>query len=156
MNFHGGSAEDVKGPNDTILYGGLNPIKSATQLTPLQDATLLNGAALGMPRPAIPGTDNLLGTGVSIPAFGMIINALATSGDADVLSTPHILATDNIPAEINIGENMPLNTNVGLPSLGAIPGAAGAAGALGALGGGFGSSFGARQDVGTKSESRRT
>ncbi len=150
VNFHGGSAEDVKGPNDTILYGGLNPIKSATQLTPLQDATLLNGAALGIRGPAIPGTDNLLGTGVSIPAFGMIINALATSGDADVLSTPHILATDNIPAEINIGENIPLNTNVGLPSLGAIPGAAGAAGALGALGGGFGSSFGARQDVGTK------
>ena len=151
MNFHGGSAEDVKTPNDTILYGGLNPVKSATQLTPLQDSTLLNGAALGIRGPAIPGTENLLGTGVSLPAFGLILNALATSGDTDVLSTPHILATDNVPAEINIGENIPLNTNLGLPGLGSVGGAGAAAGALGALGGlGGASSFGARQDVGTK------
>lgn len=151
MNFHAGSAQDVNGPNDTIVYGGLNPIKSATQLTPLQDTNLLNGAALGLRGPAIPGTDNLLGTGVSLPAFGLILNALATSGDTDVLSTPHILATDNVPAEINIGENIPLNTNLGLPGLGSVGAAGGAAGALGALGGlGGSSSFGARQDVGTK------
>ncbi len=147
-NFHGGSAEDVRAPNDTILYGGLNPLKSATQLTPGQDADLLTGAALGLRGPAIPGTDNLLGTGISIPAFGLILKAIATSDDTDVLSTPHILCTDNVPAEINIGENIPLNTNVGIPSLAGIPGAAGALGALGGLGGG--SSFGQRQDVGTK------
>mgnify|MGYP003378343396 CR=1 FL=1 len=87
------------------------------------------GAArnLGIRGPAIPGTDNLLGTGISIPAFGLILKALATSDDTDVLSTPHILATDNVPAEINIGENIPLNTNVGIPGLSSIPGAAGAA-----------------------------
>jgi general secretion pathway protein D len=64
------------------------------------------------------------------------------------------LATDNIPAEINVGQNIPLQTNFGgLPSIpGAAGGAAGAAAALPALGG-FGFGFGAtapRQDIGTK------
>jgi general secretion pathway protein D len=89
-------------------------------------------------------------TGQTIPAFGVILQALATTGDTDVLSTPHILATDNIKAEINVGQNIPLQTNIGgLPMTGA-PGAAGA-GAQQPFGFGFG--FGAspaRQDVGTK------
>jgi general secretion pathway protein D len=76
-----------------------------------------------------------------------------------VLSTPHIIAMDNTEAEINVGENIPLQTNaVGsslsslAPLLGAAAGGqalqgAGGLGALGALGG-----LGAapRQDVGTK------
>jgi general secretion pathway protein D len=146
VNFHGGSAEDSKNPNDTLIFGGLNPLK--TILIP--DANSLQGAALGVRGPSIAGTENLLGTGLSVPAFGALINALASTGDADVLSTPHILATDNIAAEINVGENIPLQTNVSATPQ--IPGVTGAAaGALGALGGlgSFGGS-GARQDVGTK------
>lgn len=151
MNFHAG---DTFGSSngDGLVYGGLNPLKTIL----LPDPTSLQGMALGVRGPGIPGSENLLGTGLSIPAFGVLVNALASSGDADVLSTPHILATDNIVAEINVGENIPLQTNLGFPSLGGIPGAAGssaagAAGALGALGGfgGFGGT-GARQDVGTK------
>ncbi|MGH7283591.1 MAG: type II secretion system protein GspD, partial [Polyangiaceae bacterium] len=150
MNFHAG---DTFGSSngDGLVYGGLNPLKTIL----LPDPTSLQGMALGVRGPGIPGSENLLGTGLSIPAFGVLVNALASSGDADVLSTPHILATDNIVAEINVGENIPLQTNGGFPSLGGIPGAggatAGAAGALGALGGlgGFGGA-GARQDVGTK------
>ncbi len=151
MNFHAG---DTFGSSngDGLVYGGLNPLKTIL----LPDPTSLQGMALGVRGPGIPGSENLLGTGLSIPAFGVLVNALASSGDADVLSTPHILATDNIVAEINVGENIPLQTNGGFPSFGGIPGAgggaaAGAAGALGALGGlgGFGGA-GARQDVGTK------
>jgi general secretion pathway protein D len=62
---------------------------------------------LGVRGPGIPGSANLLGTGLTIPAFGVIINALASSGDADVLSTPHILCTDNEDAEINVGQPTP-------------------------------------------------
>ena len=151
MNFHAG---DTFGSSngDGLVYGGLNPLKTIL----LPDPTSLQGMALGVRGPGIPGSENLLGTGLSIPAFGVLVNALASSGDADVLSTPHILATDNIVAEINVGENIPLQTNGGFPSFGGIPGAssgaaAGAAGALGALGGlgSFGGA-GARQDVGTK------
>jgi general secretion pathway protein D len=148
VNFHAG---DTFGSSngDGLVYGGLNPLKTIL----LPDPTSLQGMALGVRGPGIPGSENLLGTGLSIPAFGVVVNALASSTDADVLSTPHILATDNIVAEINVGENIPLQTNLGFPSLGGAPGAGGAAagalGALGSLGGGFGGT-GARQDVGTK------
>lgn len=156
FNFHGGATSTFgMDQGDGLVYGGLNPLRTVV-LPP--DPTLMQGLALGVRGPGIPGSENLLGTGITIPAFGVIINALASSGDADVLSTPHILATDNIPAEINVGENIPLQTNAGFPALGALggaaAGAAGAAGALGGLGGlgmlgGFGGA-GARQDVGTK------
>ena len=83
--------------------------------------------------------------------LGVLINAIAHSEDTDVLSTPHIIATDNVAAEINVGQNIPLQTNAGagLSSLAGAGGAAGAAGGLGALG--FSGGFAApRQDVGTK------
>src|SRR5262249_39259089 len=138
----------------TLLYGGLNPLKSILLPTPDQ----LNAFAFGIRGPGLSGSENLLGTGFSIPAFGVLINALASTNDADILSTPHILATDNIPGEINVGQNIPLQTNFGgfggLPGLGAGTGAPGAAGgALGGLGalGGFGFGGAApRQDIGTK------
>ncbi len=149
MNFHAGDTFSSSN-GDGLVYGGLNPLKTIL----LPDPTTLQGMALGVRGPGIPGSENLLGTGLSIPAFGVLINALASSSDADVLSTPHILATDNIVAEINVGENIPLQTNVGLGSLGSAASSAGGAGALGALGalGGLGSlgGSGARQDVGTK------
>jgi general secretion pathway protein D len=58
-----------------------------------------------------------------------------------VLATPHILATDNVQADISVGQSVPLQTNIG-SGLGALAGlaggqagAAGLAGALGGLGG---------------------
>src|SRR6185503_20066402 len=122
--------------------GSLSPVN--------QDS--LTGLALGVRGPTIPNSQQLIG--LSIPAFGVTLNAIATSGDANVLATPHIIATDNVAAEINVGENIPLQTNVGgfsggLPGL---PGAAGGAAGLAGLAGlGFGGGFSApRQDVGTK------
>ncbi|HZU85541.1 MAG TPA: secretin N-terminal domain-containing protein, partial [Polyangiaceae bacterium] len=152
VSFHTGAlADNVAGQaGQTTIFGGLNPFR--TILLPSPTDTTLNAFALGIRGPGIPGTENLLGTGISIPAFGVLVNALASTNDADILSTPHILATDNIPAEINVGSNIPLQTNFG--GFGALPGAAGAAGAatgaLGALGGfGFGATA-PRQDIGTK------
>jgi general secretion pathway protein D len=154
--FHTGALPP--GPtNDgnTLLFGGLNPFRS--MLLPSPTDQTLNAFALGVRGPGLPGSENLLGTGFSIPEFGMLINALASTNDADILSTPHILATDNIPAEINVGQNIPLQTNFG--GFGGIPGLAGGAtgatgaGALGALGGLGGFGFGGtapRQDIGTK------
>jgi general secretion pathway protein D len=147
VSFHAGDVlNNAVAAGPTTLFGGLNPFK--TILLPSPTDTSLNAFALGIRGPGIAGTENLLGTGISIPAFGVLINALASTNDADILSTPHILATDNIPAEINVGQNIPLQTNVGGFS-GSLPGAAG--GALGALGGfgGFGATA-PRQDIGTK------
>jgi general secretion pathway protein D len=151
FNFHGADTLPTGSLGDSLLFGGLNPLKTIL----LPDPTTLQGMALGVRGPGIPGSENLLGTGLTIPAFGALINALATSGDADVLSTPHILATDNEDAEINVGQNIPLQTNsgfAGLPGLGSS--GAGASGATAGLAGlgmlGAGGAGGARTDVGTK------
>jgi general secretion pathway protein D len=146
--FHGGDITNSSA-GQTLYYGGLNPFRTIGIPSPTDSS--LNAFAFGVRGPALSGSENLLGTGISIPAFGILVNALAQTNDADILSTPHILATDNIPAEINVGQNIPLQTNVGggLSSLAGLAGGAGA-GALGALGG-LGS-FGTapRQDIGTK------
>jgi general secretion pathway protein D len=125
-------------------------------------ADALSGLALGIQGPAIEGGP----AGLSIPSFGVAMAAIANTGDGDLLATPHLLALNNEEAEINIGQNVPLQGSVvgglggltGLAGLGGAAGgqgAAGAAGALGALGGlgGLGGALGGsppRGDVGTR------
>lgn len=149
VSFHGGTTTNLGGGSDTLLLGGF---EAGNSLTFPANPDLLQGVALGARGPELSGTSNLLGTGLSIPAFGVVLNALAQSGDANVLSTPHILATDNTPAEISVGENIPLQENIGgssaLSNL-AIPGQAGANQALSSFLPSFGFNT-PRQDVGTK------
>jgi general secretion pathway protein D len=154
ISFHGGDTFSTS-QGDGLIYGGNKPLNTISLLPTDPDA--LQGFALGVRGPGLAGSQNFLGTGVTIPAFGTFIQALAQTGDTDLLSTPHILATDNIKAEISVGDNVPLQQNVGggLSNLaglaGAAGGAAGAAGGLGALGAFGGLGFAApRQDVGTK------
>src|SRR4029453_800004 len=45
--------------------------------------------------------------GLNIPAFGIVLHALQQSSDVNVLSTPHILTSDNEEAEITVGQNVP-------------------------------------------------
>ncbi len=142
VSFHGGLADTLfGGSGNSLLYGGLNPLSSALPPNPAD----LQGLALGLRGPNIPGSGAALGTGIDIPAFGVVVSALSTTGDVDVLSTPHILATDNEKAIISVGENVPLQQNIpSLPS-------------TGSTGAGFNPfSFGGvspqRQDVGTKIE----
>jgi general secretion pathway protein D len=158
VSFHGGAPFDSGirgGTDDGLIFGG-NKVTNTIPPIPT-DPEALQGFALGVRGPGVPGSQNFLGTGISIPAFGTFIQAIARTGDTDLLSTPHILALDNEDAEINVGDNVPLQTNQGLGSLAGLAGATGAAGAgagaLGALGGlgGLGAFGGvARQDVGTK------
>jgi general secretion pathway protein D len=148
--FHGGVPDFPSNGDVTIL--GFDAGRSIN-LGP----EVLTGLAVGVRGQNIDAP----GIGLSIPGFGVVVTALASSGDANVLSTPHIIAMDNVEAEISVGQNIPLQTS-GLPSnlaslaggLGGLGGAAGAAGGLaglagglGGLGGGFGSA--PRQDVGT-------
>lgn len=153
VSFHGGTTANLGGGGDSLFLGGF---QASNSLTFPANPELLQGVALGARGPELAGTSNLLGTGLSIPAFGVVLQALASSGDANVLATPHILATDNTAAEISVGENVPLQTNLGGGSgLGSLAGLAGGqAGAAGALanlplltGGGFNAP---RQDVGIK------
>ena len=155
ISYHAGApVADLQGTGtqDTFLYGGNNLSYLASGGLPSE----LEGLAVGVRGPTITQLNSLF-PGLSIPAFGVVLHALGKDGNSNVLATPHILATDNIPAEISIGQNIPLQTNV--PSLGGLGGLLGgaggqagaAAGLLGGLGGlgGFGAGSG-RQDVGTK------
>jgi general secretion pathway protein D len=151
MAYHGGASTSLFGADDSLIVGGFNVAES---IAPTQ----IQALALNVRGPDLEGSEGripFLPAGLSIPAFGVALNAIATSQDSNVLSTPHIIAMDNTEAEINVGENIALQTNqVGsslsglAPLLGAGAGQGvqglGALGALGALGGT------PRQDVGTR------
>ncbi|MGB5351649.1 MAG: type II secretion system secretin GspD [Polyangiales bacterium] len=146
--FHGG-AGDFPTDGSLSLFGFNAP--SSIDITQND----LSGLALGVRGPTIENSQQLVG--FSVPGFGVVVTALAKSGDADVLSTPHIIAIDNTEAEISVGENIPLQTNgvapgtfAGAGSLGALAQASAGGqdlGNLAGLAGGLGSV--ARQDVGT-------
>jgi general secretion pathway protein D len=148
FSFHGG-AGNFPTDGSLSLFGFNAP--SSIDIT----QNNLTGLALGVRGPTIENSQQLVG--FSVPGFGVVVTALAQSGDADVLSTPHIIAIDNTEAEISVGENIPLQTNgvapgtfAGAGSLGALAQASAGGqdlGSLAGLAGGLGSV--ARQDVGT-------
>jgi general secretion pathway protein D len=160
--FHGG-LPDVP-IEDSVSVLGFRADKTIGGLVGgAASGELLTGLALGVQGPTIEGSQQQFG--ISLPGFGVAINALASSGDANILSTPHLIATDNVEAEISVGQNVPLQQTTvgGFGGLGALAGLgglnsalggtppAGSLGALGALGGlGSAGGFGVpRQDVGT-------
>ena len=55
--------------------------------------------------PIVPGSESVLPGG--LPSFGAVLQAVQKDADVDVLSTPHILTTDNEKAEILVGQNVP-------------------------------------------------
>lgn len=146
--YHGGIPDSPADGATSVL--GFNAASTIVGLE--NNADFLTGLAVGVQGP------NLVG--FSLPAFGVALNAAANSGDVNVLSTPHLIAMDNVEAEISVGQNVPLQTSglSGLGNLGGLGGLLGNtggqnAGALGGLAGlgGLGGLGGAvpRQDVGT-------
>jgi general secretion pathway protein D len=139
LGYHGGipdaptdGAVSVLGFNSKTSVFGLPGMLAAGAT-----GDLLTGLAVGVQGPVIQSSV----AGLSIPGFGVALNALASAGDANVLSTPHLIASDNVEAEISVGENVPLQTSSvggGLGSLAGLAGLGGASGALGGLGGALG------------------
>lgn len=113
-SFHGGVP--VGDDDDALMFGGVqgSDIKSL-QLSSLLSATGLIGGLIG---PILPQSEELLGT--SIPSYAVLFQALAKSSNVNVLSSPHILATNNQEAEISVGQNIPYQGGVtfGLPTTG--------------------------------------
>ena len=141
------------------LAGGAGIVGSTTaqglrSISPVSAAGLLGlvGAFQGV---SIPGLDEAFG--VKIPTFGVVFQALKSTTGVDVLSTPHLLTTDNEEAEITVGKNVPFASSMmgGLGNLASLASAAGgsstASAGLGALGGlGLPSVSIQRQDVALK------
>lgn len=153
INFHGGVPLNDGSGNTLPVFFGSKYTKSGLppSLNLINSITSLGGFLAGIQGPNL--ALNIAGQTLNIPSFGFVINALQTSSDVNVLSTPHILTTDNEEAEITVGQNVPFQSgfSTGLGGLGGLAGLAGAGtsglsglsglSALGGLGGGtpFGS-----------------
>ncbi|MGZ6125753.1 MAG: type II secretion system secretin GspD, partial [Myxococcales bacterium] len=95
VNFRGaqGDAPLVVGSE----LGGLNSIGGITSLGSL------GGFLAGLQGPPI----TVPGLNVSLPSFAILLNALQSSSDVNVISTPHVIMTDNTEGEITVGQNVP-------------------------------------------------
>ncbi|HMK71737.1 MAG TPA: type II secretion system secretin GspD, partial [Myxococcaceae bacterium] len=95
LNTPQGQAVGILG---TKYSGSVPPSFSLTNLASF------GGFLAGLQGPTIPALEKL---GLSIPAFGIVLHALQTSAGVNVLSTPHLLTSDNEEAEITVGQNVP-------------------------------------------------
>jgi general secretion pathway protein D len=105
VNWHGGvPLQSATGEAMPVIFGtnyqggGLPPSTSFTSLASM------TGFLAGLQGPVIPELAKL---GINLPAFGVVLNAMQSSSDVNVLSTPHLLTTDNEEAEITVGQNVP-------------------------------------------------
>jgi general secretion pathway protein D len=114
----------------SLIVGGLNPANTLQPTNALGDTMLA-----GILGPVLSAADAQgLGTAatstVDIPSFGVLIKALQTNSDVDVLSNPHLLIMNNEDGEISVGQKIPFPVS----TLGLNPAGGAAAGALGGLG----------------------
>lgn len=126
-----GFGEDVDGSESLGFIQGAPGGGTSPTLTPLTDPTSLlqitSGALIGLLGEGItvPVGDNDL----TLPSFGVVLRALQSANNSQVLSTPHILTTDNEEATIEVGQRIPFQRGVAVPQV--VGGAGGQAGAVG-------------------------
>jgi general secretion pathway protein D len=99
-------------PFQTSNGTGFIPLASETgRLNTLSPASViqLGGFLTGAVGPT---TAELSALGFQFPSMGVLLQALQTSSDVNVISTPHVLATDNEDAEITVGQNVPFLAGV--------------------------------------------
>ncbi|MCA9660355.1 MAG: type II secretion system secretin GspD [Myxococcales bacterium] len=105
---HFGVPFDVSydGSTQTAL-GMVSSAPNAAVNSLLLSPSSLSGLAGAIVGPLIPNSGALLGVGQDVPAFGVVIQALQTSEDVNVVSEPHMYAADNQEATIEVGRNVP-------------------------------------------------
>ena len=112
-SLHGGTQRNVSFGNTTgtgtavlgTALGGLSSLGGVSSLASL------NGFLAGIQGPPISVS------GVSIPAFGVLLQALQSSSDVNVISTPHLIMTDNTEGEITVGQNVPFQAAFAPPGV---------------------------------------
>ncbi len=132
VNTSQGQAVGIVGTKYTT--SGVPPSFSLTNLASY------GGFLAGLQGPTIPAFEKL---GLSIPSFGIVLHALQMSSDVNVLSTPHVLTSDNEEAEITVGQNVPFQAGFApqLPTGTGTTLAAGSLATTGSLLGGIGSYY---------------
>src|SRR5512138_2015224 len=114
VGMHAAKTADYKGET------GLIPIVS--QPGRVNSLDLLGTVGLGGFLTGFTGpvTAELKNLGLNIPSIGVLVQALQSNADANILSTPHLVATDNEESEITVGQNVPFQAGyapAGLSSL---------------------------------------
>ena len=97
-SLHGGSQQSGSVGVLGSEVGGLNSIAGLSSLSSL------NGFLAGIQGAPITVS------GVTLPSFGIVLQALQSASNANVISTPHLLMTDNTEAEIAVGQNVPFQS----------------------------------------------
>ena len=118
LSYHGA----IPGLGGLVL-GGLKS-GSLNSLNPLSLLTM-PGLVGGVVGPAITGS-TIFGQGagsgsVLPPQFGILLQAMQTNNDVNVMQVPNILTTDNEKSTITVGQNLPFPSAItgGLPQAGA-------------------------------------
>jgi general secretion pathway protein D len=132
--YHGGLPTKIAG-EDSVVLGGFDAGKTLSPANLATDLVGLAGAVFG---PALStATSRLFGTQVDIPSFGAFVKMLQTNNDVNVLSTPHLLITNNQEGEISVGQRLPFPGGfLGGFGGGGLPGQQPGLGGLGGLLGG--------------------
>src|SRR5207248_10022234 len=110
VNFGGtqGDAPLVVGSE----MGGLNSLGGLASLGSL------GGFLAGLQGPPI----TVPGLNITLPSFAILLNALQSSSDVNVISTPHVTMVDNTEGEITVGQNVPFQAGFA-PQLSGLAGA---------------------------------
>ncbi|HEY4241662.1 MAG TPA: type II secretion system secretin GspD [Kofleriaceae bacterium] len=127
---HGGLPFDN---SNALVIGGVqtSDLRSIAAASTLASATGLIGGLIGAP---LANSQTFLGT--SIPSFGVLVQALASQANTDILSNPHIICIDNEKTEFSDGTNIPYKAGLsfgGLPTASAT-GSTAAASPVGSIG----------------------
>ncbi len=106
MGFHVGNT-DATGALDVVgsSLGGVSSLAVPTALSAL---------SLGVFGPSTIGVvDPTTGTELTVPAFGIALEALQENQAVNILSTPNVLTMDNEQAKIIVGKNIPFPVSTG-------------------------------------------
>ena len=107
----------VHGPIPGEAVSGLASVALGQNSTGLAgiSSDLLTGLAMGVFGESIETTlpD---GSTTTIPAFGVVLSAVQTNNQVEILSTPNILTLDNEEAKIVVGRNIPFPISQGRDS----------------------------------------
>lgn len=95
--------------NGDVAFVKSTPAGTADSTQPF--AADLAGLAAGILGHSI----GIPGLGQEIPSFGVVLQALASDSDVNVVSEPHIYAADNKMAKIAVGQKVPIQSGVTYP-----------------------------------------
>jgi general secretion pathway protein D len=124
-----GTTFDIDGESVPLLMGLGGLGVSGLDMSQLMKGGLATGLQGPLVDVSTGSTGALEGIGgdLSIPSFGFLIQAIASNSDVNILSTPHILTTDNEEAEIQVGKQIPYRAS----SMGGMGGLGGLSSMLG-------------------------